>query len=231
MKTHRGAKWVVAAAAMVVLAGGLVTGSNMGFKFNALIDTPGGNPAPAGSNRLSFPLNNPYGDSQGVCDQLGLEPVTGTVIDFDPLGGGGFGAFRTHFCGNGLTNFSLVKGRGLFLGDPNGFAGGSAIIVGSHDPTFVYNLEALCTPAPCGNNWISNPYHATTVTAQDVCDDIGLPAGDRVSDFDPNGPGGLGFGSFNTHFCGNGLTDFTLTVGRALLIQSTAATAWIPSHF
>ena len=223
MKMHRGAKWVVAAVAMVLLAGSLATGSNMGFKFNAeMVTLPG-------VNWLSLPLNNPYALASDVCTQLGLE-VDQIVRRFDQTVNGDGIVFPAHFCSQPANDYALVKGGALQINDVNGFTGGSAIIVGSHDPTFVYNLVDQETLAPGGQQYVSIPYHTTAVLASDICSDIGLVSTlDQVRDVNPN------TGVPRTHFCTSGPpgtgNDYPLVTGRGVQLQITVNIAWIPSHF
>src|SRR5436309_7283677 len=85
-KTGRLTAAVVLAAALILVAGGVSTASNMGFKINkGLFLAPGGpnnNGPNVGVNYVSLPYNNPYGTLAGICTQT---PLAGTNTQLTPI--------------------------------------------------------------------------------------------------------------------------------------------------
>jgi hypothetical protein len=117
---QRSSKWAIAATvAVAVIAGGLALGSNMGFKFNAQILSPGGT-APKGDNWLSVPDNNPYNKANLVCQHLnlvatGLNTARGVVSRLITSTGG----FQNYTCGTStVLAFTLVTGEGVKVRNP-----------------------------------------------------------------------------------------------------------------
>ena len=148
----------------------------------------------------------------------------GSVTQFAAVGAGGFGTFSVHLCGNAPSNFSLTKCLAVKIRDTTAT---SAVIVGSHDPAFVCDLQIAQQPgAPNGDNWVSVPYHTPAATMQGVCDDVG-PNADFVATFDPSG-----LGAFAVYLCGNTVFDFAYDLGKAVRLNLVTADApWVPSHF
>ena len=75
-KSHFSLAVVLVAAAMIV-AGGVVTASNTGFKLNKPLEPigAGGLPAGKGNNWVSIPYFNPYGTWNQFCIQT-VAPAT-----------------------------------------------------------------------------------------------------------------------------------------------------------
>jgi hypothetical protein len=244
---HSNAKWALAVATLVVLVcGGIVMGSNMGFKLNKPLIVSGLLGPPQGDNVVALPFLVPYGDKQCMCDQLGLPPNTKTsqVETFT-------GGEEPYFCGvaacgdpavGGALFIALDPTRGVFITDAA--VPGSVIIVGAHQPSLVVNLECLAnnpaTPGgaksgPAGDNWVSVPLHTTSNTTQDLCDEMGFGAGDAVMF-----PFETLTGAFPFSQCG-GVSN-ALVKGESVLVQINTASAlcptglgdivpWTPSHF
>jgi hypothetical protein len=199
----------------------------MGFKMNKVIQ-PTGTPAPKGENWVALPYRNPYATAQDVCAALGLSNVApkGRVRAVDALSG----AQSVHNCGD-LGPFNLAKpftNGGLVITN-NTAAGG--IIVGSHagNPPAPMTLYPTATPAPKGQNFVSVPYHTTAVNAQDLCVDLGLPAGGRIQRRDAV------TGATSIHNCGD-LGPFALVLGEAALVTFPGAAPLVvaaghPAHF
>src|SRR5207247_2028452 len=160
---------VLVASALILALGGLAVASNMGFKLNKPIVFTG--TGQIGSNWTSLPFNNPYWTCQGLCTQLGLITLKATVQVLDQ----NLGSFTQATCGApACTALTLIPGKGINIRQP---AGGpaSVIIVGSHNPTLSLTIPKAGT-GQIGNLWYSLPYHTTAVTAQDLCNQIGMPS-------------------------------------------------------
>lgn len=217
-ETHSRTRWLIAATATVaVLAGALAVGSNMGFKANIPISNL--SPVPKGDNWISLPLNNPYAKASDVCTQLGLSAGAGVVTRLNPV----TGAPQSFTCGGPVfLAYALVQGEAIKIRNNNAING---IVVGSHDPTFVYNLVAA-TPVPKGDNWISVPYHTTAIKAADLCTDMGLANGAVVTRLNAV------TGAPQSFTCGGPVfLSFSLTIGEGLKVRPTVNRNWLPSHF
>jgi hypothetical protein len=166
----------IAVAVLIVVAGGLATASNMGFKLNTQIVTHP-SPIPGGllyRNWVSVPYNNPYGNAGAFCTMTGLNSsglVRATVAQI-PAGDTGIPSTQT--CGTATANaMTLIPGAGLQVTNPNGGLT-SIIVVGSHNPTLGITVPDAPTTVPTGNFWFSVPYHTTAVTMNDLCLSAGL---------------------------------------------------------
>ena len=113
--------------ALVLVVGGLVVASNMGFKF-----VP--NFAVANTDYwVSVPYNNNYTVAQDVCDDVGVSATLVSRFDTPT-------SLRQDWTCPFGNNFTVNSGEGLFVrvGAPT-----TPTIVGSHDPN-------LSIPAPSG---------------------------------------------------------------------------------
>ena len=226
---HSNARWALAVAALVVLvAGSVAMGSNMGFKFNMPLPQQV-SPPPQGQNRMSIPYLVPYADQECLCQQLGLSG-SGVVQQFTAVPGSlSFYACGSLTCG---TAPSLTAGLSTFITDSAG--SGSAIVVGAHNPAKTVQLDCSTTGIPPnGDNWVSVPYHSTSASKQALCDEVGPVV--TVSEFDGNN------GTISNYFCDiNPANDTPLTKGRAAkIVLDTGSTectgagfaVWVPNHF
>ena len=228
---HSNAKWALAVAALVVLvSGSIVLGSNMGFKFNMPLAAAVAAP-PQGAHKMSIPYNVPYADMQCLCEQLGLTNLSATVREFVAVSGA---LTAQYLCGTGTCGSApaLTSGNATWIRDPGN--SGSAIVVGSHDPTQVNQLACNTAALPQGDNWVSVPYHSTAGFRQQICDEI--PSALGISEFD----GASGAFNGGTFICGVSVIDTAITKGRALKIVLNGGhpdctgpgfTNWIPNHF
>ena len=226
---HSNAKWALAVAVLVVaVSGGMVLGSNMGFKINMVLPAAAGSP-PQGQNITSIPYLVPYADRQCLCEQLGLSN-SASVQEFNAA----TGTLDFYLCGSGSCGAApaLQAGNATWITDPLG--SGSAIVVGAHNPAQVVRLECRTGNPPQGDNWKSVPYHSTSASMQAICDEVGPVL--SVSEF--NGATGTVVGPY---FCDlNPAGDINLTKGRAvsILLDSSSAACtgagfvdWVPNHF
>ncbi|HXI20523.1 MAG TPA: hypothetical protein VNH46_05535 [Gemmatimonadales bacterium] len=226
---------VLAVAAVILVAGGIATASNMGFKLNKVIvkHTTG----QIGNNWVALPYHSPYNTAQVLCDQTGLPsqrtlpppPQAGTqVTSLDPVSG----TFSTAVCGS--SNINLTPGRGVQIAPPNIAATpASIILVGSHNPTLSLTIPKAGA-GQIGNFWFSVPYHTTAVSTADLCTSIGLSlqklfppppvAGATLTALNPT------LGTFSTATCG--ASTFNLTLGDMIQIREpNKSVTFIPAHF
>ena len=118
------------AASMVLLAGGALHASNMGFKMNKVIYPLGIDPA--GRNLVALPFRNPYINFQQLCDALGVDGLGGVagqtrVEQIQAATGTPVG----HFCGD-AGPLALLLRVGVEVKQPKGAPQVSGILVGSH---------------------------------------------------------------------------------------------------
>jgi hypothetical protein len=227
-KVHFSLAVVLVAAAMLV-AGGMLTASNTGFKHNhALVQNGAGQ---IGRNWTSVPFFNPYGNLGAFCTQTGLITSGGlrdTIADIDPV----TGATSTQTCGTaGATARAIFPGRGIKITRPTSVVGTtSIIIVGSHNPS-----QSITVPDSGAGNvgllWFSVPYHTTAVTAADLCLSSGLTSsgGLRATIQRLN----AATGATTTVSCGTAAAGtLNLVLGEAVgLREPNGPISFIPAHF
>lgn len=226
---------VVLVAAVMIVAGGVVTASNTGFKMNKPLEPigVGGLPAQKGNNWTSVPYFNPYGNVGAFCTQTGLitsglATARDVIVDVDPV----TGANVQNACGTaGATARAIVPGRGIRIRRPSSIvAQTSIIIVGSHNPS-----QSITVPdaglGQIGTLWFSVPYHTTAVTAADLCSTIGLTSATipraTVQRLNPVS------GAFTQVQCGTTTAaTLTLVLGEAVAIREpNGPLSFIPAHF
>jgi hypothetical protein len=227
-KSHFSLAVVLIAAAMLV-AGGVVTASNTGFKHNhALAQAGAGN---IGSNWTSIPYFNPYGNAGAFCNQTGLITSGGlrdTILDVNPA----TGAATSVSCGTaGANTLVLTPGRGIRIRRPTSVIGTtSIIIVGSHNPSLSITVPDSGTGA-VGTLWFSVPYHTTAVTAADLCLSSGLTSSGglraTIQRINPT------TGAATTVSCGTAAAGtLNLVLGEAVAIREpNGPISFIPAHF
>jgi hypothetical protein len=220
---------VALVAATMLIAGGVAIASNTGFKINKPLAVAAG--GQIGNNWTSIPYFNPYVNGTGLCAQLGLAS-TGTraiLLAINPATGGASSAN----CGTAAAgNFTWFQGQGVRIRNAAGggsVAPTSAIIVGSHNPAATINLPAA-GGGNIGSLWFGVPYHTTAVSAQNLCDSIGMNSvGTRGTVGRVNAVTG-GFTSVN---CGTTAAgSLNLVLGEAVRLRNPVAIAnFIPAHF
>jgi hypothetical protein len=234
---------VVVVSALILAVSGLSIASNMGFKLNkALVFAGGGH---IGDNWTSLPFNNPYCGGAApfacspvgsccagqVCAQLGLTG-TGTSRATIQTLNETTGAFAQGTCGAATANSqTLIPGKGISIRQPNVVgAPTSAIIVGSHNPNLSLTIP-VAGGGNIGNFWFSVPYHTTAVTAQDLCNQIGMTSTGALR--------GIAVrlnattGAFTQASCGTpGAGALNLVLGEQIQLRHpTVAKTFIPAHF
>jgi hypothetical protein len=220
---------VVLVAAVMVVAGGVVTASNTGFKLNKPLNQKGA--GQIGNNWTSLPYFNPYGNLGAFCTQTGLLTSgiqRDTIADIDPV----TGATSTVTCGTAAaTARAIFTGRGIRISRPTTIVGTtSIIIVGSHNPS-----QSITVPdaggGAVGTLWFAVPYHTTAVTAADLCLSSGLTSSgiQRATVQRLN----AATGGFTTVTCGTAAAStLNLVLGEAVALREpNGPLSFIPAHF
>lgn len=217
---------VLLVAAVMLLAGGGLTASNMGFKANlALVRATTG---AVGFNWISLPFNSPYQNAAGLCSMTGLPNLATTIFEQNAV----TGAPNTQTCGTaGALTLTTKPGVGWRIRSTSTALPASIIVVGSHAPGVSITVPATSTTnGNIGNFWFGVPYHTTAVTVQDLCNQAGFQAlRGSVQIINP------ATGSPTTPTCGTALANSTtLTLGRAVRLRSgdgTRSFTFVPAHF
>ena len=221
---------VALAAATMLIAGGVAIASNTGFKImKPMAVRPAGTTSQRGNNWTALPFFNPYGNGAGLCAQLGLASTgtRATLLKIDPVSGGS----TSVQCGTPAAGaFTWFQGQGIRIGnsgDP-GVAPTSGIIVGSHNPAASINLPASGV-GNVGKLWFALPYHTTVVTAQNLCDSIGMKSfGSRGTVGRLNAVSG----AFANVQCGTQAAQtLTFVLGEAVRLRNSEALTFVPAHF
>ena len=203
---------VVVLAAAVVLTGGLMA-SNMGFKLNRALlagSDPGSN---SGTQTLGLPYNR----------QVGID--TASELFSDITGVQNIQAYNTAtdgylFYSFGSPDFALEAGRGLFVKAGQNF---NYIVVGSHDPSAVIQLESAGAASNSGTNLYAPPYHATAATARALFQELGGANVQNIQGYN-TATDGFNFYSF-------GSPDFNINPGEAYFVKMGSTLAYSPSHY
>jgi hypothetical protein len=218
---------VALVAATMLIAGGVAIASNTGFKINKpLAVRPANITSQVGNNWTAIPFFNPYANGAGICAQLGLASTgtRATLLKIDPVGG----AATNVLCGTPAANaFTWFQGQGIRIQN-GGVAPTSAIIVGSHNPAATLTIPASGN-GNIGNLWLGVPYHTTAVTAQNLCDSIGMNnAGSRGTVGRLNAVSG----AFTNVQCGTAAAGaLNLVLGEAVRLRNPVAITFVPAHF
>lgn len=192
--------------ALVLVVGGLVVASNMGFKYVPNLNTAGKD------FWLSVPYNNNYTVADDVCSDLG--PNATIVSRFDTAT-----SIRQDWTCPFGNNFAVTSGEGLFV-RVSGPA--TPTVVGSHDPSLTIPQGGFTV---AGSDWyLSIPYHTTAAVADDICTEVG-PTATIVSRFDT----ATGIRQDWTCPFGN---NFSINIGEALAVRVSSPTAaFQPAHY
>jgi hypothetical protein len=212
----------VAAAAMVVLAGGLMA-SNMGFKLNYQLVGQAVGVSATGSQTIALPFNPQVGMTvaQHLMSDMALAPGTPQNLQkFLPTSD----SFQLYTFGDhgGPNDFTLNPGEGYFVKVGADF---NYIIVGSHDPSAVVTLNPSGVGGSAtGSNLIAPPYHTTATNALELFQELGsaqnlqrfLPLTDSFELYD--------FSNFNNFAIQPGVAYFAKVGGGGPV-------GWQPSHY
>ena len=248
--TKRTSIVLLVACTAVMLTGGSLMASNMGFKLNLPLfaiteEVPEGGNSSDGTNTIALPYNKQTGivDAATLGADIGgfdpnpnpAQPVIniqrlnrdGNVLDFYDGGTRG-----------GSVNFPLIDGNGYRVRVNTHV---DYIVVGSHDPSLPVTLYKIGSGVPEGGNSTDGtnkygyPYHSTAGDA------AGLGA--EIGGFDPNpNPAQPVINIQRLNRDGNildfydggtrgGSVNFTLIPGDAYRVRVNTDVTFVPSHF
>lgn len=203
--------WVVGVLLLAVCGGAVA--SNMGFKFVPNITQNGG---PNEQYTISLPLNNNYTNAASLLSDIPVGCNGTGVVRIAPSVGG---SVKQGWLAPGFgVNFPVAKGEGYLVETTSNCT--SWVIVGSHDPAYVYNFGGGV------QTFASIPYHTTATVANDLLVSVG-PNASGVIRIAPSVGGSVKQGWLAPGFGVN----FPVTIGEAYLVEVTSATAWTPAHY
>ncbi len=201
------------------LVSGVLIATNMGFKFNYVLNGPGS--SLTGTNVIALPFHK----------QVGMLSAKDLIDDITAAGGnaaqvGRFvnatDSFATY---NGVfgTDFALTKSEGYFVSMNTDT---EYILFGTHDPGHVVSLAGPGSSSS-GLNLYAPPYHTTSITAGELLDEINEAAPDSavsIQRFDNT------TNQIQTH---DGVTgyNFPIEPGRAYFVQVSQDVNFVPSHY
>ena len=199
--------WV--AGALLLAVSGAAVASNMGFKFVPNLNQ---------TNKtftISLPLNQNYANASAVFNDIQASGCTAAKVErMVPSAGG---ALRQTWTSVGGINFSIAKGEGYIV--EVGATCTNWVVVGSHDPAFVYNFSQT------GKSYLTSiPYHTTATTASDVF--ASIPSASKVERIVPSSGGAL-----RQTWTSVGGTNFAVGIGEAYIVEVSAASSWTPAHY
>lgn len=214
-----------AAAAAMLLAGSLFA-SNMGFKLNKPLDAQGTNGSATGINNVALPYNQQTnlataGDLRSDIGAGNVVAISRYLSASDSL---------ATYTNSPAGDFNLTPTESYLVqvsSDVN------YIIVGSHDPGLVVNLDASGTNgSQSGINDYAPPYHTTASTAGDLRAELnaalGLPANDNSAIISISR---YLSGSDSLESYTGGGSNFSLAPGEGYRIQVNSDVSFVPAHF
>lgn len=209
---------VCALVLALVLAGGGLFASNMGFKLNYQLLSAANPSSATGTNTIALPFIQQVGlsDAKSLIDDIGSSAVVNVQRYLEDTN-----SIET-YTGTAGTAFNLEGGTGYFVVVNTDT---SYVIVGSHDPDLEIDLDAASEPDNAtGTNLIAYAYHATVADAKGLIDEIGSTNVVNVQRYleDTN--------SIET-YTGTAGVAFALAPGEAYYIVVNTTVAWKPSHF
>jgi len=222
---------VVAVGAVALLVAGGLFASNMGFKLNYGLDNAGTNGSASGTQSLALPYNQ----------QTSLVKASDLRNDVNATVPGSFVQVSRFikqtdglltYAGQATdvaNDFTLTPGEGyrLVVSLPVNY-----IIVGSHDPGLVINLDAVGTNGSAtGTNDFAYPYHSTASTVAQLFDEIKAQGGPgsivQISRFVRTTDGLQTYAGQPTDVANN----YNLTPGESYRIVVATDIAYVPSHY
>jgi len=202
------------AGVVLVLGGGLMA-SNMGFKLNRALSS-GGN---SGTNSVGLPYNRQVGIDQ-VSDLFGdIQPDNSftdlqTISRFLPASD----SFQAYTYAQPDFNLTVAEGYLVKMGAPVNY-----IIVGSHDPGAVIPLNPAGVGSAAGNNFFAPPYHATASMSSELFAELNFTNVQTISRFLPASD------SFQAYTLLQ--PDWPIVPGEAYMVKMANAVAYSPSHY
>lgn len=218
--------YVVALSAIVLLVGGVVIASNMGFKLNKTLNGPGQNGSASGTQDVALPFNQ----------QTSIVNASDLRADILVAGATGVSISRFNSTTDALNTYAGISVANDFALTPaeayrvKVSAGANYIIVGSHDPGLVVNLNGPGTNGSAsGTQLYAYPYHSTANAAsalrQEIIDQSGGGVTVSISRFNPTTD------ALNTYAGLSVANDFALTPGEGYVIKTSGDIAYVPSHY
>ena len=203
---------VLVLAAAVVITGGLMA-SNMGFKLNRAVlagTDPGSN---SGTQTLGLPYNR----------QVGIDTAAALFSDI-----GNVQVIQKYLTATdsyqlytfGSADFALTAGEGLLIKMGNNT---NYIVVGSHDPSAVIQLESAGAASNSGTNLYAAPYHGTAAGAQALFQELGSTNVQNIQKYL------TGTDSYQLYTFGS--ADYSINPGEAYLVKMGTTLAYSPSHY
>jgi len=218
--------YVVALSAIALLVGGAVVASNMGFKLNKTLVGQQVGVSNSGSNDTGLPFNQQTSlvKASDLRQDIINSGATGVSVGrYDKTTDG----FQTYAGISVADDFPLVPAEGYRVRVQTG---SSYIIVGSHDPGLVVNLDTAGTNgSKSGTQMYSYPYHSTASNAsqlrQEILTQAGVGTGVSITRLLPPNDN-------NQTYAGIAVADdFPLTPGEAYRIRVDLDIAYVPSHY
>ncbi len=200
------------------LASGVLIATNMGFKFNYVLQGPG--TSATGKNAIALPFFK----------QVGMVDARDLIDDITVAGGAVFGISRFVNSSDAFDTYNGISGAAFTLAKSEGVivtmnTNSEYILFGTHDPGHVVNFNGLGTSAS-GLNLYAPPYHTTSINAGELLDEINSSGGsvlsiqrldnttDRYQTYD-------GVSGYN----------FPIEPGKAYFVQMAADVSFTPSHY
>ena len=202
---------IVVAVAVVVLTGGLMA-SNMGFKLNRSL-VAGGGASASGTQLLALPYNRQVG-IDNASDLFGDIGSAQTISKYETL----TDSYTLYTFGS--PDFALEAGVGLQV---KMGANVNYIVVGSHDPSAVVQLEAGGAASASGTNLYAPPYHSTASLASELFQELGNTNVQTISRYATDTD------SFALYSFGS--ADFALAPGESYQVKMGQTLAFSPSHY
>lgn len=205
---------VLIAGVVVVLGGGLMA-SNMGFKLNRALVAAAVGVSTSGNNTLGLPYNRQVGidNASTLFGDMGFTNVQ-LIQRFLPASD----SYQSYALAS--PDFPLAAGEGYFAKMQQNL---NYIIVGSHDPGAVIQLNAAGPNSASGNNFFAPPYHATASTASELFGELGFTNVQLIQRFITNGD------SYQSYALAS--PDFNLVPGEAYFVKMQQSLAYTPSHY
>ncbi len=215
---------VTAFAVAALLAGGTLLASNMGFKLNLPLLAADGVNSKSGTSSLALPFNRQSGlnTAKNLMDDIGFANVANVQRFLEASD-----ALQVYTGRKGTpgADFPLQTAEGYLV---RMSATVNYIVVGSHDPSFVVDLNAADgVTSRSGTNFYAYPYHSTASTAKQLMDEIGFANVANVQKF-LKASDAL---QVYTGRKGTPGSDFSLAAGEAYFIRMSGTVAYVPSHF
>lgn len=217
---------LVALGAVALLVGGVVVASNMGFKLNKTIVGPSVGVSASGTQDIALPFNQ----------QTSLVRASHLRADIISSGATGVSVSRFNPVTDALQVYAGISVADDFdLSPAEGYrikvsGGSSYIIVGSHDPGLVVNLDGPGTNGSAsGTQLYAYPYHSTASAAsqlrQEILNQSGGGVSVTISRFNPVTDALKVYAGISV------ADDFALTPGESYVIKTSADIAYVPSHY